>query len=218
MSTGSRKLAGEMSYLEHARSESAAAYLSCPARWSWMRKLAWVMTDRRLHAQRERTLAALRQKVAAEEEPMERFEMLGPSRPERSHQELQTELAAIWERGSRALRDLCAGAGIPYVHALQPNQYDAAFVKPMGPEERKIALREGGLWARAARSGYPHLRKAAERLAADGIEVLDLKEIFADVEGIRLLDNCCHFNEAGNITIAEALADALLAAGFPRQR
>lgn len=215
--TGSaRELAGEMSYLSRTRAESAAAYLACPARWSWMRKLAWVMADRQLHARHERTLEALKAEVAAEDDPMAKFELLGPGRPERSHAELQTELAAIWERGSRALRDLCAASDIPYVHALQPNQFDAAFVKPMGAKERKIAYRENGLWAKAARSGYPRLREAAERLAADGIEVLDLKEIFADIEDPLIVDNCCHFNAAGNAAIAEALADALMAAGFPR--
>lgn len=210
-----QSLAGELGYLERTRAESASAYLECPARWSPMRKLAWAFTDRRLEKRQANILESLREQVRAKADPLAKFELLGPGRPKRTQAELQGELAAIWERGSRALSDLCQGRGIPYVHALQPNQYDPAFDKPMGPSEHKLALNEAGLWAAPARSGYPLLRAAAARLAADGIDVLDLKGLFAGVEDARLRDDCCHFNAAGNIAIAEALADALLAAGFP---
>ncbi|MFT7680146.1 MAG: hypothetical protein ACI8QC_004152 [Planctomycetota bacterium] len=207
-------LAGELAYLKRGRTEAAIALTECPGRFAWMRQFAWELSDwrTRIELRGTRELLVASQLKAAE--PMESFEQLGPRIEGMENSDRLPELVAIWERSAAVMQGLCESSDAIYLPALQPNQYDPEFVKPMLRAEQRVARSTGSMFAVPAARGYPLLHAAAERLEQAGISVLDLKAIFADVEEVRMRDDCCHFNRAGNVALAEALADALLARGF----
>lgn len=203
-------LRGQLAGIEDRRAVEARALLASPLRRSWLRQLLWTLGDRRAERARSDLLAAIERRLGEDAGPAHGFERFGP-RVAGKRWDAYGELAAIWERSSREMAALCAAAGAVYVHALQPNQYDPEFTKPMSPEERGLAIDESsGVGAHAA-VGYPLLREAAARLSEDGVEVVDLKDLFADVEAQRFVDSCCHFNKAGSRAIAQVLVEALLA-------
>lgn len=214
LSTTQFDLAGELAYLKRDRAQAAQALTECSGRFSWIRQLAWELSDRGSRIALRDVGDALVNAQAQSTSPMESFEQLGPRLAGQVDKDPLPELVAIWERSAAAMQGLCQSAGAIFVEALQPNQYDPEFVKPMLPEEQRLARSAKSMFAVPAARGYPLLREAAERLGQAGIPVLDLKAIFADVEEIRMRDDCCHFNRAGNIALAEALADELLARGF----
>lgn len=214
LSTSQLDLAGELAYLNRNRSKAALALTECPGRFSWMRQLAWEVSDRRSRIAQLDVREALVIAQALSTSSLQSFELLGPKLDGQEGKDRLPELVAIWERSAAVMQGLCQAAGGIFVEALQPNQYDPEFVKPMLLEEERLARSEESIFAVPAAEGYPLLHEAAERLGQAGISVLDLKAIFADVQETRMRDDCCHFNRAGNIALAEALADELLARGF----
>lgn len=100
-----------------------------------------------------------------------------------------------WSEGSRSVRALCESRGIAYVHYVQPALHDAGS-KPMSDAEAKLA-NPSDAWLRGARDGYPLLREAAARLAAEGERVVDCTRVFADVTETLYFDPC-HVNARGN--------------------
>lgn len=131
--------------------------------------------------------------------------------PERMHLEeapLVSECVAVWERCSRQLEALCVANDIRYVHVLQPNQYDPGS-KPLSDSEKDTAFDPEGPYKPAIERGYPLLREAGERLRADGVTFIDLSRVFEDTKETLYVDNCCHFNKAGNRILVDAIAGEL---------
>ncbi|MEM7309645.1 MAG: hypothetical protein AAF682_23420 [Planctomycetota bacterium] len=112
-----------------------------------------------------------------------------------------------WRRASLVMHALCEASGAVYVHALQPTLHDRGS-KPVAPAEEERGIRGG--WKEDIVYGYPLLRAAGERLAADGVRFVDLSGAFAEVEEALYYDPC-HFRRPGNVILAERLADAVLA-------
>ena len=139
------------------------------------------------------------------------IELTGPPREFDTRGAQLRDLVSVWEQSARTLLDICTVEGIPFVLCLQPNQYVEGS-KPMGAEERAIAIAQDGKYLRRVREGYPRLRKAGSNLAQRGAHFHDLTELFLDVEEALYIDNCCHTNAAGNALMGEALVEALLSA------
>ena len=132
----------------------------------------------------------------------------GPSFP----RELPQVLALIvggWESSSRDLNALCAAHGITYLHVLQPTMHDAGSKVLTEQEIAKDNAHES--WREAVRPGYPMLRAAGARLAAEGVHFLDGSMLFRDVTETMYFD-ACHFRVQGNVMFADLIAPALLAA------
>jgi len=118
---------------------------------------------------------------------------------------------SIWEESSRSLDALCRGRGIAYFHALQPTLHDAGSKTPTPDEVRTGRAKR--TWLEGAGEGYPLLREAGGRLAADGIAFCDASGVFRDVEETLYYD-ACHFNQRGNAILGQALGAAFLEAFF----
>ncbi len=103
---------------------------------------------------------------------------------------------------------LCAGAGITYLHVLQPNQYVPGS-KPMGQEELQRAVKQDHPYRQKVVEGYPRLRAAGTELKGSGVAFLHLTMAFASIDEPLYIDTCCHFDFEGNRILANHVAQAL---------
>ena len=108
-----------------------------------------------------------------------------------------------WENGSRLLRALCEARGIHYVHVLQPTLHDENSKVLTAKEIASGAAPES--WVEGVKLGYPLLRASGSRLRAGGERFLDATQLFHDVREKLYFDDC-HFNERGNVILAEFIA------------
>lgn len=115
------------------------------------------------------------------------------------------QFVASWAECSRSLAALCAERGITYLHVLQPCQVDPGS-KPLTPEELAVSDAPKP-WLKGVHAGYPLLRAAGARLAAEGVPFVDLSLVFKDFAETTYTD-MCHFHGRG----AELFADAIVAA------
>jgi hypothetical protein len=135
----------------------------------------------------------------------------GPGRYHLPDEEMIPELVAVWKRASLQMQGLCESFGIRYLHVLQPNQYDPGS-KPLSSEEKQKAFLADSPYRAVVEAGYEQLREAGRDLAEKGVAFHDLNRAFAAERATLYVDNCCHFNAAGNRVLAEKMADIIDAA------
>ncbi len=111
----------------------------------------------------------------------------------------------LWAEGSRSLRALCESRGILYLHALQPTLHDGVK-QPTAEEVASGSASQA--WLDAVEHGYPLLRATGAELRAEGIEFVDLTDVFAE-EADTIYVDACHVNMRGNDLMARRLARAL---------
>jgi hypothetical protein len=126
-----------------------------------------------------------------------------------SDEGLADEIVGEWVQGSITMRGLCAARGIPYLHVLQPTLHDRGS-KPL--TEKEIANSTADpYWIEGVEHVYPRLRAAGDRLAERGIDYVDATRAFTG-EIQDLYYDPCHFVEAGNVVLADRIADTLVRA------
>lgn len=113
-------------------------------------------------------------------------------------------LAEHWARASTLMFDLARARGIVYVHFLQPNQYVPGS-KPMGREERLVALAPAHPYKAPVEDCYPSLVEAGRALAGRGVPFRDLSGLFAGHPEPLYEDACCHYNQEGKRLIGQAM-------------
>jgi hypothetical protein len=106
---------------------------------------------------------------------------------------------------------LCRLHDIEYHHVLPPNQY-LAESKPIGDAEREVAIWDGA-YADHATAAYPLLVREGPELRRQHVRFHDLSMLFADLPEPIYIDNCCHYNHAGNALVARAIARAIAGSG-----
>lgn len=116
--------------------------------------------------------------------------------------------AELWQRSSRLMRLVAREMGAEYLHVLQPNQY-VADAKPLSAAEIARAWKPDLGAAVAARAGYPLLVVRAGELRRQGLDVVDLTQVFAAMPETTYIDLCCHLNYRGNRLLLEAIAPAI---------
>ena len=99
-------------------------------------------------------------------------------------------------------------SGIRYYHFLQPNQYVKGS-KPMGDEEKKIALQVLHQYRVPAMDGYRFLINEGKNLLQQDVQYYDLTQIFSDNPDILYVDDCCHLNRQGYDLVAEYITDVI---------
>jgi hypothetical protein len=142
----------------------------------------------------------------------ERYAVTGPPFKYDQESEFFQAAADVWKRCSLQLHRLAKANGIRYFHFLQPNQYLAGS-KPMGSDERELAIKEDHPYRKGVELGYPYLIRAGKDLAAQGVAFRDLTGIFREIREPLYIDDCCHINGKGNELLAEAIARAILGGG-----
>jgi len=191
---------GAIAVLESRQAGLAGSFAAVPWRYSITAGLVWTLLDRRASG----ALAEARRALNAYRPADRRFQATGPPRPA-TDDAVYEDLADIWQRGSLQLERLCRANGIEYFHFLQPNQY-VEGAKPMGPDERRVAVDPGHPYRRGVERGYPLLRRRGQALVAEGVAFEDLTEVFAGVGEPLYVDNCCHVNQRGYELLADAVA------------
>lgn len=193
-------LLGRAAFLQQKRVALARRFAAEPWRRSITANLVWRLLDR--WVRRDLVVA---QKEAADFVPAEQsYEWQGPYR-EIATPELYRSFADNWSRSSLQMARLCAANGIDYFHFLQPNQY-VPDSKPMGREERAVAVNAYSSYRTLIPDTYPLLQRAGRELAANGVRFEDLTDMFQAVEAPVYVDDCCHLNQVGSELLAASVA------------
>ncbi len=106
------------------------------------------------------------------------------------------------------MANLCEANGIPYFHFLQPNQY-VPNSKVLTTEESRIAIQEGA-YKNIVREGYPLLIENGRRLSEEGMDFIDMTQVFNDVAESIYIDNCCHVNDEGDAIMAAFIGKTIV--------
>ena len=203
-----RRKFGETVYLRSRRTRLAHFFTWMPLDRSSIWNLGWKILDHRTASRLGRLEASIAAKPPTE---VGRYVAAGPFRRPVSEEAAVRDIVDLWQRSSRQMARVCEAAGVEYFHFLQPNQYLPGS-KPMGPEERATAIQEQNAVVRPMEIGYPLAIAAGAELAAEGVEFHDLTQVFADIDEPIYVDACCHTNPLGHELMAEAMAQAILAA------
>jgi hypothetical protein len=164
--------------------------------------MLWLLVDRWLGAKVAAAAAAVEGY-----KPPEQTATTSPG-PAATLQDGFEEMAAVWSRCSQLMHALCASSGTRYFHFLQPNQYVPGS-KPIGDEERRVAIDQGHPWASAIERGYPLLEKRFPELRARGVAFGDLRGIFREHPEPLWADTCCHLSPTGYEIVARVVAGAI---------
>ena len=196
-----RRTIGAIDYLRSERRARNTAFAASRWRVSPTLRLLHQRGDSKLAAQLA-TYAWQMQSLPLQEIP---YFVSGPERLHVPTDEMVPELVAIWSRTSRQMQAICSAFGIRYLHCLQPNQYDPGS-KPLSGQEKEKAYDKESPYRHVVEIGYPQLRAAGQELRQAGISFHDLSDVFEKTSATLYVDNCCHFNAAGNRIIAGAIA------------
>jgi hypothetical protein len=195
---------GRIRFLDSISERWADLFRSGPLRYSVTMNTIWRIGDQLLYNAATSARAQLPQMRSGTNE----YAATGPPAPFATDGELYAALARTWAESSYQMHALAQAKGIRYFHFLQPNQYVDGS-KPIGDEERRIAIRDDHPYARSVKRGYPELRALGRELTSRGVNFVDLTNIFADNRDVLYQDNCCHVNTAGRRLVVAAMAKVI---------
>jgi hypothetical protein len=203
-STDLRALIGEIAYLDGQRSAWHAWLLRSPLRHSRTAELFWALRDRQLEA----TIEARRRELGTGR-PSQALDYTASGPPWRTEGDaLYDELASFWMESSIAMDALTRANEGLFFHFLQPNQHVPGS-KPMGDEERAVALRGGEIFVPHVANHYHRLAERGADLRARGVRFHDLTRVFAETTEPIYSDNVGHVGRRGNEILADAMAAAI---------
>lgn len=199
---------GRIEHLRDQRRRLRGVFAHFPLRSLTFSLTLWDVLDHRYLAEMRREMSALDARLSAETLPPR---IRGPVVEYADAQAVYSEVALVWARASLQMERLCALYGTDYFHFLQPNQY-VPDSKPYTDEERRVALRDDYIGGEHVREGYPYLRDRSDELREQGVNFVDLTDIFAREARTIYSDFCCHVNELGAEILAARIADTIAAA------
>jgi hypothetical protein len=112
--------------------------------------------------------------------------------------------ASYWQNSSKAMAALSRDNQALYLHVLQPNQW----WKTASGEYRPLDQNHIYKWViPLINDGYPILLKKMNSLKNDGIDTLDVTQVFHN-KSLRefYIDDCCHYTDLGNQIIISEIA------------
>ncbi|MBW2315216.1 MAG: hypothetical protein JRH10_13585 [Deltaproteobacteria bacterium] len=208
---------GELSAIAASRRARARGVAESWRRASSLALLLWSTSDAKDAARDTAAREALRAYLEARS-GRRSLQEVGPPDGDADEAASRERAVALWRRASGEIGRLAAAHGAGYLHVLQPNQY-AGDTRNFTAWERENAFTEEGHdYRRFARAGYPLLRAEAGRLAASGVDFVDLTAVLDDEPETVYRDRCCHLNERGYAHVARAIATRIgQQAGPPSQ-
>ena len=105
-----------------------------------------------------------------------------------------------WMVSSRLIATIARVIGADYYEFVQPWQYLSR--KPFSAPERVIAFTPS---VEELARPYPRLVRQVDTLAAEGIRIYSLVNIYDEIREPIYVDSCCHVNVLGNRLMAEAV-------------
>lgn len=170
-----------------------------------LRQVLWRIEDLQLRNEQRRQAATA---TPRGDTTVRDFRVLGPQEQYSGDTELLRRIVGLWEAGSRQLMHLARGEDFLYLHCLQPTAHLPA--KPLSPSEQEFVSTSSERQSFLIHQGYPLLRSAGQRLAADGENFIDVTDVFADVAETVYLDPC-HLNQHGNELLADRISVEIVA-------
>lgn len=194
--------AARLLQLRGKRQQMAKSTQTSIWRWSYLYNLIWLMRDRFAWAeQADLGLHVSKSKLHS-------FTTHGPKN-QFAGDALEPEVAAMWQRCSLQMHNLCQANKTLYLHVLQPNQY-VPDSKPLSKKELKDCFDPDDSSAEFVPRMFPRLQELGRALQARGVEFSDQTKVFSGVEETLYVDPWCHFNNEGNRLLGIAIADRLL--------
>lgn len=199
-------VSAQLLVLRGRRQSVAAMVAKTWLRHSRTANYLWLQTDRWLQ---QRQYALGDQIRVHQEAHGHAFARSGPTNSAADHDTAVEDAIQLWARCSRQLNQLCQANGIQYLHVLQPNRHHVGS-KPLNEREKSQCMATNRRMAELIETAYPELIAAGKTLSEEGLAVCDLTQLFAAETDTIYSDCCCHYNQRGNILLADAIADALL--------
>ena len=197
---------GRVKFLDSVSEKWASTFRKPPLRYSVTMNTLWRIGDRFLYNAATSARAKLPQMASGTNE----YAASGPPASFANDTEMYSALARVWAESSFQMHAIAEARGIRYFHFLQPNQYVDGS-KPMGDEERQIAIREDHPYGKSAKLGYPWLQELGPDLTRRGVNFVDLTNLFANTHDVLYRDNCCHVNREGQRIVITAIAKTIAA-------
>jgi len=194
---------GKIRFLDSVGAKWQSFFRTGPLRYSVTANTVWRIGDQLLYNAAVNQRAKLPKMSAANT-----YAAAGPPAPFANDEEMYSALGHLWEESSFQMNALARAKGIRYFHFLQPNQYIEGS-KPMGDEERRVAIRADHPYAKSVRQGYPVLRELGKDLARRGVNFVDLTNIYANTHDPLYRDNCCHVNTAGQRLVIDTVVKTI---------
>ena len=126
-----------------------------------------------------------------------------------SETELYESVAKNWEETSFLMSQVLAKRNIPYFHFIQPNQYYPTQ-RQFSEAEKRMAFSDTSPYAEAVQVGYPYLLKQVDNLRSRGVNIYNSVAVLDNASEMVYLDNCCHYNEAGETIFSDYIADNIV--------
>lgn len=194
--------AARLLHLRGGRQQAAKDFMESSFRWSPLRKLMWLASDRsRLSA-----MVELGMEVSGNRK--DSFVNHGPFKSDVTEAELKVTVIDLWKRSSAQLQRLCEATDTVYLHVLQPNQY-VTDSKVLTAHEQEHAFYAGQELGEAIRELYPRLLAEADWLKDMRVTFSDQTMLFVGEADTIYSDPFCHYNQRGNEMLAAAVADEL---------
>ena len=194
---------GKIRFLDSVGAKWQSFFRTGPLRYSVTANTVWRIGDQLLYNAAVNQRAKLPKMSAANT-----YAAAGPPAPFANDEEMYSALGHLWEESSFQMNAVARAKGIRYFHFLQPNQYIEGS-KPMGDEERRVAIRADHPYAKSVRQGYPVLRELGKDLARRGVNFVDLTNIYANTRDPLYRDNCCHVNTAGQRLVIDTVVKTI---------
>lgn len=185
--------------LRSSRQLMAQRFLASPFRGSAIRTLTWRIRDEMARSDQSRFGLEI-SRVRSHS-----FVNHGPANEFASQQAMHAAVVDLWFRSSVQMHHACRANDCLYLHVLQPNQYFEGS-KTLSPVEQKDCFSSVNNHAGdAVREVYPALVKAGAGFSDAGVAFSDQTMLFSEVTETIYSDYCCHYNERGNIMLAQAV-------------
>ena len=199
---------GHLTFLESRKETWARLFNEYKLYRSPTLALIWQLRNRMLNNEiyEMRRLIEKSDTINKENGGADSYVATGPRYSYASEAELYADLADMWRRASWQMQKIAEANNIKYYHFLQPNQY-LADSKPMGAEEREIAIRDDNPYRHAIEKGYPLLQEVGQALSKVGVYFIDFTLVFSDIQEPTYADSCCHLNKRGYDIVARHICD-----------